>query len=297
MNGFDMRIVIGPLLGAVIGYFTNWIAVKMLFFPKREVKIGGFVLPFTPGAIPKGQPRLARGIANTVSKNLITREDISQRLLDEGAKEKVLLEIRRLLDQPIKDDILAASGSEVEYARLRLGVKEHLVQSLLRAIKEMKIGVLISEEAKRVLIEKSTGKFYSFLVNEATLRSVSEPIMEETDRFIENRIPDMLEKEIEARIAKLEGESLMEFIQKSNFGEAKLEETIGKLYDDSVRSGVDRFMNEIDVFHLVESKINEMDVDEMEVLVLQIMKKELDSIVNLGAIIGFVLGCVNLLFR
>lgn len=87
----------------------------------------------------------------------------------------------------------------------------------------------------------------------------------------------------------------MDFIQKSNYGEEKIWETIRKLYEDSIRSGVDNFMKDIDVYQMVESKINGMDVNEMETLVLQIMKKELDSIVNLGAIIGFLLGCLNLL--
>lgn len=35
----------GPLIGAVIGYFTNFIAVKMLFRPLHEVKIANFRIP------------------------------------------------------------------------------------------------------------------------------------------------------------------------------------------------------------------------------------------------------------
>ena len=49
----------GPIIGALIGYCTNYIAVKMLFYPKQEVRIFGRKLPFTPGAIPKGKQRLA----------------------------------------------------------------------------------------------------------------------------------------------------------------------------------------------------------------------------------------------
>ena len=33
-----LRTISGPLIGALIGYFTNFIAVKMLFFPKYEVR-------------------------------------------------------------------------------------------------------------------------------------------------------------------------------------------------------------------------------------------------------------------
>jgi len=36
----DLTIIAGPLIGAVIGYFTNYLAVKMLFRPRREIKIG-----------------------------------------------------------------------------------------------------------------------------------------------------------------------------------------------------------------------------------------------------------------
>ena len=55
---FVLKYLARPLVGAVIGYFTNFIAVKMLFFPKREIRVFGKRLPFTPGAIPKGKERL-----------------------------------------------------------------------------------------------------------------------------------------------------------------------------------------------------------------------------------------------
>lgn len=46
---------------------------------------------------------------------------------------------------------------------------------------------------------------------------------------------------------------------------------------------------------MVEDKINRMDVREFEKLVLSVMKKELQAVVNLGALIGFVIGLINLL--
>ena len=50
-----LEIIAGPAIGAVIGYCTNYIAVKMLFRPLKPIKIGNRTLPFTPGIIPKGQ--------------------------------------------------------------------------------------------------------------------------------------------------------------------------------------------------------------------------------------------------
>ena len=85
----DLTIIAGPLIGAVIGYFTNYLAVKMLFRPRREIKIGSKTLPFTPGVIPKGKPRLARVIGRTVADTLVTGEDIRKSLLSDSMQEAV----------------------------------------------------------------------------------------------------------------------------------------------------------------------------------------------------------------
>ena len=44
---------------------------------------------------------------------------------------------------------------------------------------------------------------------------------------------------------------------------------------------------------MIEDKINDMKTEELEKVVLTVMKKELDTIVNLGALIGFILGSLN----
>lgn len=64
---------------AVIGYFTNYLAVKMLFRPRREIKIGSKTLPFTPGVIPKGKPRLARVIGRSGRRTPWSQARISER--------------------------------------------------------------------------------------------------------------------------------------------------------------------------------------------------------------------------
>ena len=55
-----LHIVLPLVLGALIGYVTNYIAVRMLFRPYRAVKIGSRTLPFTPGVIPKNKQRIAK---------------------------------------------------------------------------------------------------------------------------------------------------------------------------------------------------------------------------------------------
>ena len=67
-----------PALGAVIGYVTNDIAIRMLFRPLREKRILGARVPLTPGIIPKQRFTLAESIGRMVSEHLINEETCSQ---------------------------------------------------------------------------------------------------------------------------------------------------------------------------------------------------------------------------
>ena len=67
-----------PLVGGVIGYFTNDLAISMLFRPYRPIYIGRVKLPFTPGLIPSNQSRLAKRIADTIMGSLLTPEELQK---------------------------------------------------------------------------------------------------------------------------------------------------------------------------------------------------------------------------
>lgn len=80
----EYRLVAGPAIGALIGYITNDIAVRMLFRPHRAWYIKGFHIPFTPGIIPKERGRIAREVGKAVSENLISGEVLGKNLLSDG---------------------------------------------------------------------------------------------------------------------------------------------------------------------------------------------------------------------
>lgn len=75
------KLLAAPVIGAIIGYCTNWLAVKMLFRPREEKYIFGIKLPFTPGVIPKGKKRLAAAVGRVVNEQLITKEAVEAKLL------------------------------------------------------------------------------------------------------------------------------------------------------------------------------------------------------------------------
>ena len=55
-------------------------------------------------------------------------------------------------------------------------------------------------------------------------------------------------------------------------------------------------ISKLDIAGMVRRKIDDMEVEQLEDMVMEVMRKELNTIVNLGALIGFLLGLINLIF-
>ena len=93
--------LIPPIAGGIIGYFTNDLAIKMLFRPYRAIYIGKRKLPFTPGLIPSNQERLAKKVSDTIMGSLLTPTELqklAQKLLQ---LERIQSAIRWLLQLAI----------------------------------------------------------------------------------------------------------------------------------------------------------------------------------------------------
>ena len=88
--------IISPLIGAAIGWFTNWLAIKMLFRPRKPVKILGWTLQ---GVIPRRHAQLASRIAETVEDRLLTQEDLEKAMSGVQWHDEVNLLIRRVLHE------------------------------------------------------------------------------------------------------------------------------------------------------------------------------------------------------
>lgn len=83
------EFIISPIAGSVIGYFTNWLAIKMLFRPYEEKRLFGIKIPFTPGLIPKEKHRIAKKVGETVGEHLLSEEALVNALVDEKVLESL----------------------------------------------------------------------------------------------------------------------------------------------------------------------------------------------------------------
>ncbi len=134
MDWSNLWLYVGPpVAGGIIGYFTNDIAIKMLFRPYRAIYIGKRQLPFTPGLIPRNQERLAKRVSDTVMGSLLTPEELqklARRLLQpERVQGAIFWLLQSALDQVRLD-------KEQKTAKIVAGILRDLLgESLPRLIK------------------------------------------------------------------------------------------------------------------------------------------------------------------
>ena len=122
-----------PVAGGIIGYYTNDIAIKMLFRPYRAIYIGGRRIPFTPGLIPRNQARLAQNIADAIMDSLLTPEEIqnlARRLLQTERVEAAILWLLKMAIDQVK------SEKEQKTAKIIAGILRDLLgESLPKLLK------------------------------------------------------------------------------------------------------------------------------------------------------------------
>ena len=292
-----LELISGPLIGGIIGYFTNFIAVKMLFRPLKPIKIGNITLPFTPGIIPKRKDKLAEAIGNAVGHNLFTKQDMQELFQNANVRNSILQgvldKIESVMDASI-ENVAKKFVKEETLERKKEDITDLLTTKIKDGILQLDLGSLIAEGASAVLREKFQGGMFSFFLNEDLISSVAEPIGREVEKYIETNGEQIFRPVVKNQLEDLLDMNTEEALDTLGVEADRLKGTLNQAYDALVTENIERLLNHFDIAKTVQKKVEEMDVAELEKLVLSVMKKELDVIVNLGALIGFIIGILNI---
>lgn len=299
-----VRMLLPVLVGAVIGYFTNYIAIKMLFRPRKAIKIGGWTLPFTPGVIPRNQARVARACGSAVGERLVTGEDMSEALRSSSLREHILDLMTGMVtgtDHTIEYYLDKATGvtdegHEAGSRQVLDQVNGAIAEKVAASAGKLDYKTIIMDTAGAAILEKTQGTMAAMFINEERVQALAGPIGEKMEEYIREHGAEIampVIKEETDRLAAMKPAEVLEDAGLANEPEAFIRRTIGVVYDKLSEDVLAGAVKHIDVSSLVEKKINEMDVRELEDLVLSVMKNELQAVINLGALIGAVIGIVN----
>ncbi len=288
--------IIPPLIGAVIGYCTNYIAVKMLFRPRNEIKVLGHTLPFTPGAIPKNKPRLAKAIGEVVETTFFGEETISAQFLSGEAEDNAVAQMVRGMDRPISDLGISVLGSEEKYEKGLDRLSEILSQQLLQSLRSGETIRMVSDTVIDKLVDQFRGGMLGMFITDSFVESAKQMVEAGIQGEIEDKGEAFLNRMVRSQMDTWSRDTLSEIAFEAGYSDERVERILRKAYRGAVKSAVPALIDRINVSGMIEEKVNDMSNEQLEELVLSVMKRELNLIVNLGALIGLILGCLNLLF-
>ena len=301
----ELAYIARPLIGAVIGYITNDIAIRMLFRPRTAKYIFGVKVPFTPGLIPKEKSRIAASIGDAISKNLMNREVLEKTLLSDEMVGKIKKGIEDFIDHQKHNDETVEqflnhylSADDIRY--MSESASADLSSQIHTALSSAQLGTKIASIVVAHVLDKVRNGMLGMFGADQFISMVAGPV----ENLLAKNINEMLANHSQEMIGALIEDQIRNFMNvpvKNLFAGResqieKAESTVISLYKTMVTEQLPRILDTINISKIIESRINEMDVKESERLILDVMNRELKAIVWLGALLGFVMGCVNLLF-
>ena len=296
----NLNILVGPIVGSLIGYCTNYIAVKMLFRPLNPIKIGNFTLPFTPGIIPKGKKRLAKALGEAVGTTLLTEEDFKNTLLSEKMINGISSRFIALINSEIKNkpinEILLKYIDNNKLDTINNNLADLLTDKIMTNLSSLNVGQLIADQGAVAIKEKVQGSFLAMMVNDKLINSLTTLLSEKINNYISENGHEIITPLMIKEINNLESQNSEYFIDKFNLSDNDIETMIKEIYTSLIKDSANSIIKNMNVSEIVENKVNQMDTLEIENLVMSVMKKELNAVVNLGALIGLILGIINAFF-
>ena len=110
-----------PIIAAFIGYLTNWVAVKMLFHPQKEINLLLFKIQ---GVFPKRQSVLAENLAEVISRELIDFADIKASFQNSDIEEEILIFFEEKIDEWVRKKLLES------FPMLAMFLSEDLIEKI-----------------------------------------------------------------------------------------------------------------------------------------------------------------------
>lgn len=147
-------------IGAMIGWITNFIAIKMLFRPYKEIN---FIFFKIQGLLPKRRNEIGNSIAEVVNNELVSVKDIISKISPEDIEENIGLIVDRILESRLKEEIVKNFPMAAFFLSDSMLEKiKHIIKQSILDHKEEMINVFgeyleNKVDIKSIIVEKVNG--------------------------------------------------------------------------------------------------------------------------------------------
>ena len=299
----NIQFLIGPVIGLIIGYVTNNIAIKMLFRPLKPVYIGKRRVPFTPGLIPKEKERIAKTIGGVVSTELLDNDTINKTLLSDGIISGItglvekLFNKMKLSENTVREELYQKLDKDL-VDNMTEKAEEDIAALIHTKLSKFNFGTEISKKVivniRNQYIEKGRIKAaFAKLVDDNMINSLAEPIGKTIDKMVSENSEAIVGDLIKNETGRIMDTNTSEIAERYWHSIPKIKSAVQSVYIRTVKNDLPKVMEKLNIAKIVEDKINGYNIKEFEDLLFSIMKKESNAIIWLGALLGFVMGFLN----
>jgi uncharacterized membrane protein YheB (UPF0754 family) len=159
-----------PFIAALIGWMTNYIAVKMLFHPKEPKKFIGITFQ---GVFPKRQHALAEKLGQLVADELFSISDVSAKIKEFATSDEAMNEVGKRIEMTIRNKLVQA------FPMLAMFLSDEMVE---------KVTGLFKNELKDFLKATSQGMGEKLEEN----LNVQEMVKERVNAFSSEKLEELL---------------------------------------------------------------------------------------------------------
>ena len=299
-----LHYFIGPIVGAVIGCITNYIAIRMLFRPHQPKYFMGIHIPFTPGIIPKEKCRIAASIGKAVSENLMNREVLEKSLLSDEMLAKMEAAIDEFVTTQRQNDETIEQFArhyltEDDIDAMRSNATDGIAKMITGKLQNSALGDNIAHMAVEHIMEKTRHSVVGLFGADKFVAGLAQPIekllAKHINEILQNNSRQMVEGLVKDESEQLMGMTMRQLIEGHDEQVVQIKGGIFNAYRVIITEHLPRILQDIDISGIIEQRINEMDMAEAEAIILDVMRKELRAIVWLGALLGCIMGTLTAL--
>ncbi len=267
----SLLLKLSPLLIATLhGYGAAWLAVKMLFRPRRPLYLFGWQVPLTPGILPKEREHFIEALSTVIAERLLDVETIADEIMQLGLAQEVTA--------------LAVNQSQ----------SESTVQFVVDHLRDRLYQLRDSVEARWEIAR--------------ALRKIVEIEMEQRLGFLRRMVTDyFLDDEALYRIVGDSIDKLAEQIADSLFARTTIAQAMASIPETILRGGtaqpgvIDEFVmllsQRLDFRAILMRRLSALSDEAIEQLIMDTAGTEIRAIIWFGAGIGLLVGMVQTLIN
>jgi uncharacterized membrane protein YheB (UPF0754 family) len=170
MSESSSLIYLLPILAALIGWITNYLAIKMLFHPHQPKKILGLTFQ---GVFPKRQSQIAEKLGDLVANELFSMKDVAQKIEDLSTQPEALEEVGKRIEQTIRGKLISA------FPMLSMFLSDEMIEKVTSLFKgELEDFLRVSAQGLAVKMEESV--------------DIQALVREKVQAFSSNKIEELL---------------------------------------------------------------------------------------------------------